>query len=154
MGIVISDTVNKFSESLICSPTVSSILINPIYTAVLVAVFCMLITLYVFRDEDVEESTSLCIRTSFYVFLTTLGILFLYDKKTTKDMREKYTNGDMDRVMSVVNGGRSPNNLTEQMFNDEVVPVTIRTSFEPESPALSEPTNASFEVGANTDHDV
>lgn len=157
MGIIISDTINNFSDNLIASPTINAILSNPIYTAIVIAFICLLIIMYVYSDEDIEDSTALSIRTSFYVFITTMLLLFLYDKKVTKDMREQYADGDMDRVMKVISGSgsscgsdydkhSSTGKLTEQLFNDEIVPVTIRTNFDPESPSLSESTNAHNEI--------
>jgi hypothetical protein len=130
MGINIGDTINSFSDSLIETNTVNYILNNPIYASAIIAIFSMLIIVYIFLDEDIEDFTTLTLRAMIYIFISTLGVLFLYNKKMKKDMKENYSNDNISRVLDTINGGEDAIN-DKTVFNDnEIVPVNIRTNFD------------------------
>lgn len=138
MGIVISESINDFSNSMLSYPIISDILNNPMYTAFIMAVSIILIMMFIFRNEEIDDFSRLTLRTGVYSFLAIMAILFLYNKKIRSELREQIIGGDESRILSAVQGG----SITSQVFDDDIVPVTIRTSFETTSTSLNEPTSA------------
>lgn len=148
MGINVGDTINEYSNSLINTTIVSTILNNPLFTAGIISLFCLFIIAYVFIDENIENFTTLCIRSTIYIFMSTLVVIFVYNKKMKMEMKETYMNDNMSRVLDTVNGGSNEINAQTLFADDEIVPVNIRTKFdddinnfiEPENPVIADNT--------------
>lgn len=139
MGIIISDIINNFSDKLISLSIVNNILSNPIYTSVIISLLCFVLIFFIFDNENAASSS---VRIAFYIFIITMSILFIYDKKMLRDMRESNNNNEVNNVLSVVTGSSADGIITNKIFDDEIIPVTINNDFNDNSPALVGPTNA------------
>jgi hypothetical protein len=150
MPLIISDTINNFSESLISNSYINYIISNPICTALLISILCMILIVFIFNNSDIDNFSSKNMRLGFYIFMLSLGILFIYNKKLSKDMNEQYGNDDIDRVMSVVNGGYNNNHihddynnknyhsgqLVNSIYKEDIVPININTTFNHDSDSI------------------
>lgn len=81
MPINIIGGLNDIGTSLLESRTIMSIASNPIITAMIVVVTMMIITAFMFRDVESDESvTTMTLRSGFWAFFAVIGVLFLHNK--------------------------------------------------------------------------
>ena len=90
MPLDIGECVNKAADSVLRAPFMHATASNPIYTAMLIVFVVMLIVLIVFRDTKSEDSILvMTLRSGFWIFIATLGIIFMHNKVLTADNDEK-----------------------------------------------------------------
>jgi hypothetical protein len=81
MPFVIGESINTISDAVLRAPIVLTIAQNPIYSSAAISIVVILLIIYIFRDVDSDESlTSMTLRTGFWVFLITTGLMFLHNK--------------------------------------------------------------------------
>jgi len=124
MPIIIKDTLNNFTEIVGGLPLSKTILNNPIYTAAILALLCMLLTFIIFRDEEIDDKTLLILRLTIYMFLGSMGILYLYNNKVLKEFNMISTDSTADRIFSSVKSGAGANNA----IDDDMVVVSVNIS--------------------------
>jgi len=90
MPLDIGECINGASDIMMRAPMMVAIASNPIYTAMTIVFIVMLIVLIVFRDTKSEDSILvMTLRAGFWVFLSTLGIIFMHNKILTADTEEQ-----------------------------------------------------------------
>lgn len=109
------ESVNDLIDKLLDGPGVLMVAENPIYTAAVIVLVLMFIVLIVFRDAETEESLfGMVIRTGFWVFLATTGILMLHNKVLmNKTLGEKKL-GQYEEVFR-----------PSTMLHEDIVPVPV-----------------------------
>jgi len=94
MPLDIGECVNKAAESVLKAPFMRAVASNPIYTAMIIVFVVMLVVLIVFRDTKSEDSILvMTLRSGFWIFLSTLGIIFMHNKVLTADEEIKGYDG-------------------------------------------------------------
>jgi len=90
----------------------------------------MLITMFVFRDADTEDSLLvMCLRSGFWVFLILNGVIFLHNKVLVAENDTDKKNGNYEGIFNGGYGGYVSGEVPSDVFEDYVVPVNINTSF-------------------------
>lgn len=83
----VSVAVDSVANRILSMPIVGSIARNPIYTALLITFIILIIILIVFRNAETDESLLvLGLRSSFYVFIATLIVVFLHNHVLMTDV--------------------------------------------------------------------
>lgn len=124
MPIIIKDTLNSFTEIVGGCPLSKTILSNPIYTAAILALLCMILTFIIFREEEIDDKTLLILRLTIYMFLGSMAVLYLYNNKVLKEFNMISTDSTADRIFSSVKSGAGANNA----IDDDMVVVSVNIS--------------------------
>lgn len=81
MPFDIGESINKLTDFFLKAPILNTVAKNPIYTSFAIVFIIMLIVMFVFRDADTEDPLLImCLRTGFWVFIFTLGIMLIHNK--------------------------------------------------------------------------
>jgi hypothetical protein len=124
MPFEVGETINTLADKFQTLPMVNTIVKNPIYTAMLITFIVILITLFIFRDVDSDESLIIMgLRSGFWIFMLTTGVLFLHNKALTQ---ENMTNEKVAAYENIFAGSAERSFST---LEDSVVPVNINTNF-------------------------
>lgn len=118
MPFEVGETVNSVADAILRAPIVAKVAQNPIYTAFLITFIVMLIILFTFRNVDGDEPIYvMAIRSGFWTFASTLGVLFLHNKVLVQEHGQIEKNESYDGIF---NGGYDANlNILE----DSIIPV-------------------------------
>lgn len=110
-----ADIVNTASRTALQSPTVRTVMGNPIYTGVVVAVVMMLITAFVYRDTDTKWADAA--RVGVWAFFILMGTFALHRSVIREELK-----GDARAEQSAQVFGSS--DITSLMRQD-IVPVVV-----------------------------
>lgn len=132
MPLDIGESINYMADLFLKAPIINTIATNPIYTAMVITFIVMLIVMVVFRDAETEEPLlKMILGCGFWVFLSTLTILFLHNKILTEEKDVVGKNEAYDGVFggnysgAVTTGGDSNPTL-----EDSIVPIHLNAKFE------------------------
>jgi uncharacterized membrane protein (UPF0182 family) len=76
----VSKAINDFADRLVSVPGIGRIVKNPIYTALLIVVVIMLITMYIFRNAETDDPLfTMVLRGGVYIFIFLTGVIFLHN---------------------------------------------------------------------------
>lgn len=110
-----ADIVNTASRAALRSPTVQTIMGNPIYTGVVVAFIMMIITAFVYRDTDTKWADAA--RVGVWAFFVLMGTFALHRSVIREELK-----GDARAEQSAQVFGSS--DITSLMRQD-IVPVVV-----------------------------
>src|ERR1700761_1129129 len=83
----VSVAVNNIVGGITTMPLLGALIKNPLYTALLITVCILVIILIIFRNAETDESLlMLGVRSSFYVFIVTIAVIFLHKHVLLSDM--------------------------------------------------------------------
>jgi hypothetical protein len=120
MPFDIGESINIIADTFLKAPIIHTVAKNPIYTALVITFTIILITMFIFRDADTDEPLIvLCLRSGFWIFLLSMGILFLYNKVLSDELRYIEKNTAFEEVF----------NSTNTAADDIIVPVNINADF-------------------------
>ena len=123
MTFEVVGAINSLSDYIISIPGVGAIMSNPIYTALFIAVIIALITLFIFRNAETDESLGkMCLRSGFYVFIILIGIIFLQNRVLEGEIAHVRRGSEIERVF---NGSYSGYNAADE----SLIPVDINVDF-------------------------
>lgn len=131
MPVAVGESINYFTDIFLKAPLVHKITKNPIYTALLITFIIILVVLFIFRDAETEESLLIMsLRTGFWMFFMTLGILFVHNKVLAAEIDVNTKNDAYDGVFTGAYGGaNTPGIISNSVIEDALVPVKINTDF-------------------------
>jgi hypothetical protein len=130
MPFYVGETINYLADRVLKTPLLRAAALNPIYTAFAITVVMMFIVMFVFRDSDTDEGLLVMVmRTGFWVFLSSLGLIFLHNKILT----EECTNYNRERAYNSVFGrGEAGAEYKAPVANPlvgSIVPVQVNRDF-------------------------
>ncbi len=128
MPFDVGESINNMADAILRAPIVNTIARNPIYTALMITFVVMLVTMFIFRDADTEDSLFImCLRSGFWIFLMLLGTLFIHNKVLCSENNYNTKNAAYEGVFDGGYTGIVHNGMTTGILEDSVVPVTVNT---------------------------
>lgn len=99
MPLDVGELVNSAANTVLKAPFIRAVASNPIYTAMIIVFIMMLVIMIVFRDTKSENSILIMtLRSGFWMFLATLGIIFMHNKILSAEHEESEKTGSYDDV--------------------------------------------------------
>lgn len=121
MTFEVTGSINTIADKIIRIPGIETIMGNPMYTALLITVIVLLITMFIFRDATTDESLfKVCLRGGFYTFIILIGVIFLHNRVLMSENSHVRLGSDIDGVFSPRNGAYT---------SDDLIPVSINVDF-------------------------
>lgn len=121
MPFEVGETINFFADKFTKFPIVHKIAHNPIYTAILITFIVCCVILFVFKDAETDESLfTMTLRCGFWTALSTVAILFVFNKSTADERLGAVKQGEVDKLFTGLGGGA----------DEAFVPVLINTNFD------------------------
>lgn len=143
MPFDVGDTVNSIADSVTKAPIITSIVRNPIYTALMITLIIVFIIMFIFRDADTDDSLLImCLRSGFWIFLMLLGVLFLHNKALTAENNLETKNAAFEQVFNgsysnMQPGAEIPPSLAGMVVPVQISPQTINAQIIPQSTSLN-----------------
>ena len=124
MPINVEEVERNLTEQISSVPIVKRIIINPLFTAITITIILLVIIMFIFKDAEVDENTSLfklSVRTSIYAFIFISGLLFLNNYHLKEEIISKTKSGAMEELFGGID------KIGEGTLADkaDLVPVTL-----------------------------
>jgi multisubunit Na+/H+ antiporter MnhB subunit len=120
MPFNIGSFLNDISDKLFNSPTLLSIAKNPIMSALLITMLTFIVILFVFANAN-DSLLILASRAAFWLFIISMGVMFLHNKILLHEIDEREKNGAFE---SIINSA-----LDKNVVSEGYVPVMINTEY-------------------------
>ncbi len=117
MPFNIASFVNTTTNDILKSPFVTSVIKNPICTALMMTLIIIIIILIIFANSNNSILVLAC-RAGFWIFLVSCSFIFLHNKILMSELKEKEIEGSYGDIIgqALISG-------------DDIIPVNINTNF-------------------------
>lgn len=119
MPFSISNFINNSSETALKSPSLISMMKNPIMTALITTFMILIVILLIFSNQNAKILT-LATRASFWIFLLISGVMFLHNKVLMKECEERRYSASFEGIID--------NNIIGN--EDQIIPIKIGSFLE------------------------
>lgn len=81
MPFNVGQSINSATDSLLKNENIKRVAQNPVYTAIAITIIVIMITMFVFRNSEHDDSLLvMSLRTGFWSLVTTTLVIFAHDR--------------------------------------------------------------------------